>query len=82
MTTPDQDALQAWSRVLFEETLFRAATQLRAGDVPPGRTVSVSLPVEVAVDAETNGLVLTLDSVPDGPVTLRLAWPFPELGSR
>lgn len=78
--TPNVEGLQAFSRVLFEETLFRAATQL--GEGKPGHTISVSLPIEVTVDTQDNSLVLTLDSVPDGPVTLRLAWPFTELGSR
>lgn len=81
MTDRTED-LQAWCKALFEETLFRAAAE--TGDGPAVSEVPVSLPIAVRVDGdgEDRALNFTLHSIPDGPVTLRLAWPFPELGTR
>jgi hypothetical protein len=76
------DAIQSWCRTLFEEAMFRAATQVGRGEVGADRSVSVSLPVEVRVDEQAGELTLTLDSIPDGRVTLRLARPFDVLGTR
>ncbi|MDI6909224.1 hypothetical protein [Nocardioides sp.] len=79
------DQVAGWCRVLLEEALYRAATQANAaaaddptatGASGSGR-IEVALPITVSVEEDT--LVLELKSEADGPVQLRLTWPFPEL---
>lgn len=77
MTTPFE-SVDSWCRALFDEILFRAANEVSRNGAGDGSPVPVTLPVTVSADATAKELILTLDSLPDGPVALRLDWPLSE----